>query len=123
MPYPKEDHEAMKKPWGGYERFIHNRKSTVKILTVKKGSTLSLQSHRNRDEIWIPLDSGLRVEIDGKVSEPKPEEIIFIPRGAKHRLSSIRDARMLEISLGDFHERDIIRYQDKYGRKGSNEII
>lgn len=121
MTYPREDHEAVKKPWGGYERFTHNRKSTVKILTVKKASILSLQSHENRDEIWIPLDPGLRVEIDGKASNPEPGEIIFIPRGAKHRLSSVEDARMLEISLGDFDENDIVRYEDEYGREGSQK--
>lgn len=117
--YPKEDLEVMKKPWGRYVRYTLNRKSTVKIHTVNKGHVLSLQSHKSRDEMWVPLDEGFIITIEGKVTRARPGEIFFVPRGTKHRLSSTRErANLLEISFGDFDEEDIVRHEDEYGRAG-----
>lgn len=106
-----------KKPWGGFSQYAFNEQCTVKIIEVKKGETLSLQSHKNRDELWIALDEGLKIEIDCECCGSKPGGEYFIPKGSKHRLSSIdRDARLLEVSFGEFDEDDITRYEDKYGR-------
>jgi glucokinase len=113
----KEGIKRTKKPWGDFIRYTLNRRSTVKILTLKRDHALSLQSHKNRDELWIALDDGLKAEVDGRVMYPRRGEEIAIPMGSKHRLSSTRDnARMLEISIGEFDEDDIVRYGDKYGR-------
>ena len=41
----------------------------------------------------------------------------MIPVGAKHRIiAGAKGMTLLEISLGDFDEDDIVRYEDKYGR-------
>jgi mannose-6-phosphate isomerase len=105
------------RPWGNFRRFAHNQTCTVKILTVEAGGTLSLQSHRSRDELWIVLDEGLRVQIDDDVFDPKPKDEFIIMRGQKHRLSSVGSAgRILEVAFGYFDEDDIERYEDVYGR-------
>ena len=36
------------RPWGAFERFTLNEPSTVKIITVNAGQTLSLQRHEHR---------------------------------------------------------------------------
>lgn len=108
------------RPWGNFKRFILDQKCTVKILTVDANQKLSEQSHEKRDELWIILDKGLEVELDGKKMRPKPGQEIVILKNVKHRLSSRRSwqkGRVLEISLGHFDENDVIRYNDKYGRK------
>ncbi len=111
------DIESVRKPWGRFTRYALNQKCTVKIITVEKGQSTSLQSHKNRDELWVALDEGIRAELGSRVIPMVPGESITIPRGSKHRLSSIRGgARVLEVSFGDFDEEDIIRYVDKYGR-------
>ena len=46
------------KPWGGFEQYTHNLPSTVKIITVAPGGTLSRQYHHHRDELWVVLDPG-----------------------------------------------------------------
>ncbi|MBU1199814.1 MAG: phosphomannose isomerase type II C-terminal cupin domain [Nanoarchaeota archaeon] len=112
------DKYVEKRPWGEFTRYTLNSKSTVKILTIEKGKKLSLQSHKIRDEFWVVLDEGIKIELDGKLIYPKVGEQIMIPHGKKHRLSSLeKRARVLEISVGEFSEDDEIRYEDDYGRK------
>ena len=109
------------KPWGSFEQYTHNLASTVKIITVAPGGTLSSQyHHRERDELWVVLDPGARVELGGEVAEPQAGEELFIPRGKVHRLSAVGDGpvRILEISFGEFEEGDIVRLEDVYGRVG-----
>jgi mannose-6-phosphate isomerase len=107
------------RPWGGFRRYTSNQVSTVKILTVNPGQVLSLQYHHHRDELWVALDSGLRVTLDDRVWEPVQYEEIFIPHGSRHRVAGVgtRESRWLEISFGDFDENDIVRLEDQYGRK------
>ena len=105
------------RPWGCFAQYVHNEKCTVKILEVNPNQRLSKQAHKNRDETWVILDKGLRVELGDEVIDPKPGDEIVIVRNTKHRLSSLgRRARVLEISFGDFDENDIERFEDVYGR-------
>jgi mannose-6-phosphate isomerase len=108
------------KPWGYFEKYVHNLPCTVKIITVHPGGTLSRQYHKKRDELWVVLDGGARVELDGEVLYPEPEEKLFIPRQTVHRLSAADagEVRILEISFGEFDEDDIVRLEDVYGRVG-----
>ena len=62
------------KPWGRFEQYTHNLPSTVKIITVAPGGTLSRQYHHHRDELWVVLDPGARVELDGEALSPEPGE-------------------------------------------------
>ena len=110
---------TVERPWGRFEQYTHNLPCTVKIITVAPGGTLSRQYHRKRDELWVVLDAGSCVELDGEVLYPAPEEKLFIPRETVHRLSSADGGgpvRILEISFGEFDEEDIIRLEDLYGR-------
>jgi len=108
----------VEKPWGKFEQYAHNVLCTVKIITVDPGGTLSRQYHYHRDELWVVLDPGARVEINDKVLHPEPEKKLFIPRGTVHRLScdGERPTRILEVSFGEFDEEDIVRLEDVYGR-------
>jgi len=109
---------TIEKPWGNYIMYCCNKEATVKIITLNSGEKLSLQSHRYRDELWIPLDEGLIVEIDMTEYKGKPFEEYWIQRTMLHRLSNPnkKPKRILEISFGKFNESDIKRYEDKYGR-------
>ncbi|MBI4447504.1 phosphomannose isomerase type II C-terminal cupin domain [Candidatus Woesearchaeota archaeon] len=107
---------VVNKPWGKFEQFALNEQTTVKILTLNPKGILSKQSHEKREELWVMLDDGLKVELDQKVLQPKKGEKIFIPKKVKHRLSSEKGGRVLEISFGEFDEEDITRHEDVYGR-------
>jgi mannose-1-phosphate guanylyltransferase/mannose-6-phosphate isomerase len=105
------------RPWGNFIRYAHNQICTVKIITVNPNQMLSKQFHRKRDELWVIIDKGLRVELDDKTLEPEPGDEIVIMRNVSHRVSSLGETgRFLEISFGEFDEDDIVRTDDIYGR-------
>ncbi len=108
------------KPWGRFEQYTHNLPCTVKIITVAPGGILSRQFHHQRDELWVVLDPGAKVELGDEVFYPEQEEKLFIPRETVHRLSTEGDSpvRILEVSFGEFDEEDIVRLEDVYGRIG-----
>ena len=110
----------VERPWGNFEQYTRNLPSTVKIITVASGGVLSRQYHHKRDELWVILDRGACVELDGEVLHPEPGVKLFIPRETVHRLSSAVDdsVRILEVSFGEFDEEDIVRLDDVYGRTG-----
>ena len=115
--------KKVEKPWGRFEQYTHNAPSTVKVITVEPGGRLSRQYHHGRDELWVVLDPGIRVEVGEEIVDPEPEEKVYIPRGTAHRLSCVGEnpARILEVSFGVFDEDDIVRTEDVYGRAGPEE--
>ncbi|MBL0211467.1 MAG: phosphomannose isomerase type II C-terminal cupin domain [Holophagaceae bacterium] len=108
------------KPWGSFDQFVLNTPCTVKILTCSPGQRLSLQRHAHRGELWVALDDGVVVELDGETLRPAVGQELWLPTGSTHRLScdasTAHAVRVLEISLGTFDEADIERLQDNYGR-------
>ncbi len=108
----------IKKPWGSFDEYALNERSTVKILTINPGARTSLQSHRHRKELWVALDKGIRVEVGKERVRLRKGSNILAKSGTKHRLECEgRSAvRILEISFGVFAEKDIVRYEDDYGR-------
>ncbi len=111
------NYEKEIRPWGNFERFTLNEKSTVKIITVNPGSQLSLQQHAHRDEEWLVLQGQGSVTVGEQVTEVKPGDNFFVVRGTNHRVSGGPEGLLfLEIALGDFDEKDITRIEDDYGR-------
>tara|TARA_Y100000310_G_scaffold144610_1_gene143865 strand:+ start:8573 stop:8923 length:351 start_codon:yes stop_codon:yes gene_type:complete len=106
-----------KRPWGMFEQFTLNEVSTVKILTIKKKEHPSLQYHHRRSEFWRVLDGRLIVTIGKRKRRVKKGDEVFIPKKTLHTATALtRNAKVLEISYGEFDEKDIVRVQDKYGR-------
>lgn len=106
-----------KRPWGSFTRLAHKKKCTVKIIEVKPRQMLSLQYHLHRVELWIALDSGIKVQVGNKQKMLPKGKMITIPKKAKHRLiGGSKTARILEISTGNVRESDIVRLEDNYGR-------
>lgn len=106
-----------RRPWGKFERFTLNEKTTVKIVTVSPRGELSLQFHRHRSEFWRILKGRAQITIGRKIITAGAGREIFIPRGAQHRIKALgKEIQFLEISFGQFSEKDIVRLADKYGR-------
>ncbi len=108
-----------RRPWGKFRAFPPEQAGSIKIITVDPGGSLSLQYHNRRAEFWIALDEGLEITVNERVWRPGPNEEIYIPREARHRLRCVgtHPARIMEIWLGDSDEADIVRLEDTYGRK------
>jgi mannose-6-phosphate isomerase-like protein (cupin superfamily) len=105
------------RPWGNFERFTLNEKTTVKIVTVNPNEAISLQTHEHRDEFWRVIKGSGTIRI-GEIDYPAKEgDTFFSPRESKHRVEGGSEGlSFLEIAFGDFDEQDITRLEDKYGR-------
>ena len=105
------------RPWGGFEQFTLNEISTVKILTIKAGKRLSLQLHKNRKEFWRFLDGPAKITLGEKTFIAKKGDGFIIDKKTKHRIEGLdKDVHVLEISFGEFDEKDIVRIDDDFGR-------
>lgn len=112
------------RPWGGFFTVYERGGWKVKILTVLPSQSISLQSHKYRDEDWLILE--------GEGSYQEGEDIdslhkigvckyfaVMIERGILHRIENTgtTDLVILEVQSGVYlGEDDITRYSDQYGR-------
>ena len=110
------------RPWGHFTSLIKEENWQVKRLIINSGESLSLQKHNFRAENWIVVKGIAKVEIDEKIYFLNPNESIYIPKGAKHRLSNTykKTLEIIEVQIGSYlGEDDIIRFKDKYKREKS----
>jgi mannose-6-phosphate isomerase-like protein (cupin superfamily) len=110
------------RPWGRFERFTLNEQSTVKLVYLDGDKRLSLQYHNNRSEFWKVIKGPVKVQLGNDTKTLQTGESIEIPKKAVHRLIGAgTGAVILEISMGEFDESDIMRLEDDYKRTESNE--
>jgi mannose-6-phosphate isomerase-like protein (cupin superfamily) len=109
--------KEVRRPWGVFKQFVLNEKCTVKIIEVKSMQELSLQKHKKREEKWYFITPGI-VQIGGNIKKIKEGGMITIKKNVPHRiLAGANEVKVLEISSGNFEEKDEIRLEDKYNRK------
>jgi mannose-6-phosphate isomerase-like protein (cupin superfamily) len=106
----------VKRPWGGYSILRENSNFWVKKLFVNAGARLSLQSHEHRNEVWMVLSGTISAQIGDEHQEVNVGELVFVPVGTKHRITGLTEAVVLEFAFGKVLEKDIIRYEDDFGR-------
>lgn len=107
------------RPWGSYEGLGAGARYQVKHIVVAPGKALSLQKHHHRSEHWVVVAGTALVEVDGAERTVYPNESVYIPIGAKHRLTNPGklDLHLIEVQSGDYlGEDDIVRFSDVYGR-------
>lgn len=115
------------RPWGKFELLKQDNGYWVKILTIKPKQRLSLQSHKNREEIWIVIKGKATVSIaSDRIPDmyyPTEYHLIekasfFVRKELKHRIANDyeEDLIVCEIALGKPDEDDIKRFDDDYGR-------
>ncbi len=111
------NHEIEERPWGSFERFTLNEPTTVKIVTVKSGEAISLQTHNDRDEFWRVIRGSGTITLGEEDHAATEGESFFCVRGTKHRvMGGPEGLSILEIAFGNFDEGDITRLEDRYGR-------
>ena len=114
------DYEIFQRPWGFYKTTVLNDYFDSKVISVKPGQQLSLQSHNHREEHWIVAHGTGTVQIEKSIINVSCGSSLFIPMGAKHRLTNTDKKENLiftEVQIGDYlGENDIVRYEDIYGR-------
>lgn len=119
-------HKKVYRPWGSFEGIAEDKGFQVKTLVVNPGQTLSLQSHKHRNEHWVCVKGTVTVTRGSDVFDLKANQSTYIPVGEVHRLANKTDtpAMVVEVQTGDYlGEDDIVRYDDIYGRVSGNEEL
>ncbi|WP_457563542.1 CBS domain-containing protein [Caminibacter pacificus] len=115
------DYEIYNRPWGYYKSTLITEFAQSKIITIFKNEELSLQEHKKREEHWIVIWGKGKAILGESEIELYPGKYLFVPKGCKHKIvntSTSSNLVLTEVQLGTyFGEDDIIRYEDKYGRK------
>lgn len=106
------------RPWGTWEVIAIGENYIVKEIYVKKGQSLSLQTHDYRDELWYAVKGKGTARVGETVTLLHAGETVFIPKKSLHRLSTEEnDVTIIEIQTGEIlDEDDIKRIDDRYGR-------
>ncbi len=116
-------HTTVYRPWGSYTTLELSDRYQVKHITVKPGGTLSLQMHHHRAEHWIIVAGTARITRDDEEFLLTENQSTYIPLGTRHRLENPGTVmlEMVEVQSGSYlGEDDIVRFDDKYGREGTN---
>ena len=109
----------MYRPWGSYETLVLGDRFQVKQIVVNPGASLSLQMHHHRAEHWVVVSGTAEVQVDDTIQMLTEAQSVYIPIGAKHRLSNPRKPplTLIEVQSGSYlGEDDIVRFDDVYGR-------
>lgn len=111
--YPRTE-----RPWG-YYRVLHNGGPSIKVkeLVVNPGSSLSMQKHFHRSELWMVAQGEATLALgnspySAEEKTLKKFDVIDIPVGSWHRLSNKTESLLsiIEIQYGDnCIEEDICR--------------
>ena len=121
--YEHSLHREVFRPWGSYDSLGSGARFQVKLLRVKPGGTLSLQLHHQRAEHWVVVSGSARITRGDEVFMLAENQSTYIPVGVKHRIENpgTVPVEIIEVQSGSYlGEDDIVRFEDVYGRKGTN---
>lgn len=69
-----------------------------KYLFLFNGQTCPMHYHKNKHETFFLMEGGLRVILNGKQIDLKKGDVLTIPTLAKHSLTGIGSALLMELS-------------------------
>ena len=115
------------RPWGKFKTLSMNKECTVKIITVAPLEQLSIQYHNDREEYWRVIEGECQILNTKELKKNYDDDWVILSSNeevliSKKNIHSIKtpfdmSCKILEISFGKFDENDIVRIEDKYGRK------
>jgi len=116
-------HREVFRPWGSYDSLDAGERFQVKRLTINPGASLSLQLHHHRAEHWVVVAGTARITRGDEVFVLEENQSTYIPVGTKHRIENPGTVplHIIEVQSGSYlGEDDIVRFEDRYGREGTN---
>lgn len=107
------------RPWGWFLTLKEEPGYKVKQIMIFKGQSISLQSHKKRQETWTLVEGKGEVQVGKEIFKVSKGKTIKIPMNSKHRIKNVGKNNLvfIEVQLGSYlGEDDIIRYEDVYNR-------
>jgi mannose-1-phosphate guanylyltransferase / mannose-6-phosphate isomerase len=122
--YEHSLHREVFRPWGSYDSIENGDRFQVKRLKINPGAVLSLQMHHHRAEHWVVVSGTARITRGDEEFLLEENQSTFIPVGVKHRIENPGKIplHIIEVQSGSYlGEDDIVRFEDRYGRQGTNK--
>jgi mannose-1-phosphate guanylyltransferase/mannose-6-phosphate isomerase len=116
-------HRQVFRPWGSYDSLDDGERFQVKRLVVRPGGVLSLQMHHHRAEHWVVVSGTARITRGDETFLLEENHSTYIPVGVRHRIENPGriTLHIIEVQSGSYlGEDDIVRFEDRYGRQGTN---
>jgi mannose-1-phosphate guanylyltransferase/mannose-6-phosphate isomerase len=116
-------HREVFRPWGSYDSIDTGQRFQVKRLVIKPGGLLSLQMHHHRAEHWVVVTGTARITRGDETFLLEENQSTNIPIGVRHRIENPGriPLHIIEVRSGTYlGEDDIVRFDDLYGRQGSD---
>jgi mannose-6-phosphate isomerase-like protein (cupin superfamily) len=121
-----ETPKRVEKPWGYELWWARTDRYVGKILHLRRGESLSLQYHHEKDETILLQSGRLLFETGAQGDEKKlrriemkPGDVFHITPGTLHRMTGLEDCDILEVSTPELE--DVVRLEDRYGRAGPSK--
>ena len=119
----KTQDKVVSKPWGSERIFAANGRYAGKLISIRRGESLSYQYHRVKEETLHVLSGilGLETESEGKriLLALTPGETFHVTPGTRHRMfAEGGDVLIVEVSSPELD--DVVRLEDRYGREGTS---
>jgi mannose-1-phosphate guanylyltransferase/mannose-6-phosphate isomerase len=121
--YEHSLHRQVFRPWGSYDSVDAGPRFQVKRLVIRPGSAMSLQMHHHRAEHWVVVSGTASITRGEETFLLEENQSTYIPVGVRHRIENPGriPLHIIEVQTGGyFAEDDIVRYEDRYGRQGTN---
>ena len=104
---------VVNKQWGHYLTIYYDEKIKIKLLYIQPHSSISLQKHLLRDEIWIILNGEAFIRVDDDEKYFHEKDNLYIRRNILHKVTNKTDYILMiqETQIGGCNlEDDIIRF-------------
>jgi mannose-1-phosphate guanylyltransferase len=114
------NHREVYRPWGRYDSIDFGDRDLVKRITVNPGAKLSVQMHHHRAEHWIVVRGTAKVQKGSETIMLSENQSTYIALGEIHALENPGKIplELIEVQSGSYlSEDDIVRFEDRYGRK------
>jgi mannose-1-phosphate guanylyltransferase/mannose-6-phosphate isomerase len=116
-------HREVFRPWGSSDSIDAGERFQVKRLIVHPGGALSLQMHHHRAEHWVVVSGTASITRGEETFLLEENQSTYIPVGVRHRIENPGriPLHIIEVQSGSyFGDDDIVRFEDRYGRQGTN---
>lgn len=113
-----ESDTVQERPWGIWADWYRSDEATLKCMVIKPGARMSLQRHRERQEIWRVISGHGEDQGTNPPTKLTPGKTHVVAVGATHRIANTGTTPLVivELQMGHCTEDDIERLQDDYNR-------
>ena len=103
-PYVEAIHQQVmmaEKSWGSFTVLDASDCSlTIKVILLP-GHAMNYHAHEHRDEVWNIVSGEGEAVVDGLMTRVHQGDIIRLPHGSRHLLSSITKLEAIEVQMGE----------------------